>query len=73
MVDKYTHRKNFKTLKLVLQDSFKNLGIESKLREQKLLSVWNEVVGDKIASIAQPDYIRFKVLFVNVADPIWIQ
>lgn len=72
-MDKDSYKKKFKTLKVVLQDSFKNLGIDSKLKEQEFLSAWDDVVGDKIASIAQPDYIRFKILFVNVADPIWIQ
>ncbi len=72
-MDKNSYKKKFKTLKVVLQDSFKNLGIDSKLKEQEFLSTWDDVVGGKIASIAQPDYIRFKILFVSVADPIWIQ
>ncbi len=69
---KKTPRKKLSPLGKVLSRSFKSLGIESNFAKQKLLNSWEEVVGKQISSISQPEYFKFRTLFVNVCDSNWI-
>ncbi|MEW6501583.1 MAG: DciA family protein [Thermodesulfobacteriota bacterium] len=54
-----------------------NLSLEKKWRERlgmhALFLFWNEVVGEEIATRAQPTIIRGTVLWVEVSDPVWLQ
>jgi predicted nucleic acid-binding Zn ribbon protein len=34
---------------------------------------WEEVVGPQIATVAHPEGVRTRVLFVTVTDAIWLQ
>jgi hypothetical protein len=34
---------------------------------------WKEIVGAQIAAVARPEAMRARVLFVAVADAIWLQ
>ena len=52
-------------------DSLKSLKLEDKLMEQRALMVWDEVVGDQVAAAAQPEFIEYGNLFVNVKSPVW--
>lgn len=35
--------------------------------------IWEELVGEQIAAVAQPEVIREGVLWLRVADPVWRQ
>ncbi|RMF88023.1 MAG: DUF721 domain-containing protein [Nitrospinota bacterium] len=56
-----------------IQPCLKILGLETKLKEAKLLQLWEEVVGPQVAPYAQADEYKGGTLFVKVANPIWLQ
>lgn len=56
-----------------LQHSIKRLGLERKFKAQQVFQIWDRVVGEQIAAMAQPQEIRFKTLYVQVAEAIWLQ
>lgn len=55
------------TLQLLLQQ----IGIEHKINQYKVLDLWPELVGKKIADIANAERIRDKVLYVKVKSMTW--
>jgi hypothetical protein len=57
----------------LLSAVFENRKWRSKLELHKVFEFWNRTVGKDIAAISQPSLIRGRVLWVKVADPIWMQ
>jgi len=47
--------------------------IEKGLEEHKALSVWAEVVGEKIADNTEVESIESGVVLVHVKTPVWRQ
>ena len=47
------------------------LGIAEKLREQRVLSLWEEIVGKDIASVTQVEGFRWGQLTVSVQNPTY--
>ena len=45
----------------------------SKLELHRVFEFWDETVGRDIAAVAQPSLIRGHVLWVKVADQVWMQ
>ena len=45
----------------------------SKLELHRVFQFWNSAVGKEIAAVAQPSLIRGHVLWVKVADSVWMQ
>jgi predicted nucleic acid-binding Zn ribbon protein len=45
----------------------------SKLELHRVFEFWDSIVGRDIAAVAQPSLVRGRVLWVKVADPIWMQ
>ena len=66
-------RKKLSHLGKILNRSFKKLGIDLKITQQNVLDKWLEIVGEPIDSISKPQYFKFRTLFVNVSDPMWLQ
>ena len=52
---------------------FQNKKWHSKLELHRVFEFWNETVGRDIAAVAQPSLIRGHVLWVKVADHVWMQ
>ena len=53
-----------------------SLGLAKKLREQRVLSlweeiVWEEIVGKDIAAVTQAEGFRWGQLFISVQHPAW--
>ena len=48
-----------------------SLGIEDRLKEQSVLSIWPEVVGENFAAVTQADAIKRGELFVSVVHDAW--
>ena len=69
---KKSPRRKLFPLGTILNRSFKNLGIDFKIAQQKVIDNWSKIVGEQIDSISKPDHFKFRTLFVNVADPIWL-
>lgn len=62
-----------KLLRSILEDTLKSLGIKTTMKGYSLWGAWREIVGDSIASNAQPTAIRNRILFIEVSHPTWIQ
>jgi len=60
-------------LSRLLSTVFENRKWRSKLELHRVFEFWNTTVGKEIAAVAQPSLIRGCVLWVKVADPIWMQ
>ena len=48
-----------------------SLGLAEKLREQRVLSLWEEIVGEDIAAVTQAEGFRWGQLSVSVQNPTW--
>ena len=48
-----------------------SLGLAEKLREQRVLSLWEEIVGEDIAAVTQVEGFRGRQLTVSVQNPTW--
>ena len=48
-----------------------SLGLAEKLREQRVLSLWEEIVGEDIAAVTQVEGFRWGQLTVSVQNPTW--
>lgn len=57
----------------LLSTVFENKKWRGKLELHRVFELWNRIVGQDIAAIAQPSLIRARVLCVKVADPVWMQ
>ena len=57
----------------LLLDVFENKKWQSKLELHRVFEFWNSIVGSEIAAIAQPSLIRGHVLWVKVAESVWMQ
>jgi len=55
------------TLKSLLQ----HIGIEQKINQCKVLDLWPEFVGEKIADITHAERIKDKILYVKVKSMTW--
>ena len=55
------------TLKMLMQ----SLGIEKQVEQYKIFDVWNEVVGQQVAKVAQPERLQNGVLIVAVNNAPW--
>ncbi len=56
----------------ILNKSFKNRGIDFKITQQKVIDHWLDIVGEPIDSVTKPRYFKFRTLFVNVSDSMWL-
>ena len=57
----------------ILQKALKRHHIPLRLEDQGLQKIWLEVVGPKTAAYTRPDAIKRDILFVKVANSVWMQ
>jgi len=62
---------SIKAVGAAIQDLLENLGIERKIKEYDAVLRWNEVVGEKIASVTEAVKIEKGVLVVRVQNGPW--
>jgi predicted nucleic acid-binding Zn ribbon protein len=55
----------------ILTKNLKNLGIERRLKEENIVLNWSRLVGERIASKANPLRVRDSILFVSVENASW--
>lgn len=60
-----------KSLGTSLEILFDKLGIERKVLQQRIISDWSNLVGDKINDVAKAERITDDVLFVRVKSMPW--
>ncbi|HOZ20235.1 MAG TPA: DUF721 domain-containing protein [bacterium] len=47
------------------------LGLEQRLKQQRVIEEWPQLVGEKIGKISRPDHLQEGVLYVRVASMTW--
>lgn len=57
----------------LLETVFKDHPLEKRIHEGRIWQVWEEAVGQKIASRAQPVKLANGILTVAVSSPSWMQ
>ena len=66
-------RKEPSTVGEILGHYLDQSGLRPRIREQKILDVWNQLVGKAIAEVSQPVRVRNRSLQVKVTHPVWMQ
>ena len=61
------------TLGEILGRYLEQSGLRPRIREQKVLDAWNQLVGEAIAEVTQPVRVRNRSLLVKVIHPVWMQ
>lgn len=62
-------RRKVRSIQELLPEILRHEGLETPLRQQRLLSSWNEVVGATIAQYTGKPFIKNQTLFVKVNNP----
>ena len=57
----------------VLQSALGKNGLDKKLARYRFVLHWDEIVGERIARLAQPECLRDGALIVRVNDSAWAQ
>lgn len=57
----------------LLSAVFQSKKWHSKLELHRVFAFWDATVGREIAAVAQPSLIRGQILWVKVADSVWMQ
>ena len=63
-------RTNSQPLKDVINDYLRALGIDTKIKEVRLIRNWEEVIGKTVAKSTQNIYIKNRILFVHLNSSI---
>jgi predicted nucleic acid-binding Zn ribbon protein len=66
-------QKRFARVGELLPAVLKSIGLDRKLKQQEILTIWPEVVGADIAAKTQAVKVDKGVLFVRVDHSAWIQ
>lgn len=64
---------DFEALDSALRYALREMGLEKRIKERQCLLLWDEVVGEKLASVSQAEDIKDGVIFVSANDSIWGQ
>lgn len=48
-------------------------GLDKRLERYEFILRWHEIVGERLAEVSKPEYIRNKVLVVQVLHSVWAQ
>ena len=57
----------------ILPTVLRSIGLDRRLKEQGILAIWPQVVGEDIAARTQPVKIEDGVLYVRVNHSAWMQ
>lgn len=62
-------RRKVQSMQTLLPDFLRRQGLESPLRQRRLLTSWDDVVGEPIARYTSERFIKNQTLFVKVNNP----
>ena len=62
-------RRKVQSIQTLLPDFLRRQGLESPLRQRRLLTSWDEVVGEPIARSPSERFIQNQTLYVKVHNP----
>jgi predicted nucleic acid-binding Zn ribbon protein len=63
-------RTNTQNIGEILRELLKDMNIEHKLQESRIINSWEDLLGTKIARNTSNMYIKGKVLFVYLKSPV---
>lgn len=63
-------RSNVENINEIVSQLLKELQIDHKLKEVRLINSWNEVLGANIARATSKLFIKHRVLFVYLKSPV---
>jgi len=58
-------------LKSALNAALKRAGIDTAVRQNKALFIWEEVVGKAVAKNCTPEEVKHGILIVRALNPVW--
>jgi hypothetical protein len=58
---------------MILPSILKKRNIDKKVREADVFLNYDMIVGDKLAEVSWPIYIRNQILFIGVESSVWSQ
>ena len=61
------------SLKKAIERSFRDLGLQKRLKAEQITALWPKIVGPAVVKIAYPAHFRSGTLFIDVADSAWMQ
>jgi predicted nucleic acid-binding Zn ribbon protein len=67
------NRNRFSRIGDILPAVLKSVGLDKKLKERELLSLWPTVVGEEIAARTRAVRVDRGVLYVQVSHSAWLQ
>lgn len=62
-------RRKVKSIQELLPEILRHEGLETPLRQQRLLSSWDDVIGQPLAQYTGERFIKNQTLFVKVNNP----
>ena len=65
-------QKRFARVGELLPTVLKSIGLGQRLKEQEVLGIWAQVVGEEIAARTQPLRVDKGVLYVRVDHSAWL-
>jgi predicted nucleic acid-binding Zn ribbon protein len=65
--------KRFARIGDILPAVLKSAGLDKKLRDREILTIWPTVVGEEIATRTTAVKIENGVLYVHVEHSVWLQ
>ena len=63
-------RSNVENINVLVSQLLKDLHIDHKLKEVRLINSWNEVLGNNVARATSKLFIKNRVLFVYLKSPV---
>ena len=63
-------RSNVQNIGEVVSQLLKDLRIDQKLKEVRLINSWNEVLGNNVSRATSKIFIKNRVLFVYLKSPV---
>ena len=66
-------RKEFARIGDILPEILKSAGLDKKIRESGILTLWPEVVGEEVAQRTRAVKVDKGILYVNVDHGAWMQ
>ncbi len=54
-----------------LEKMIKKYGLETPIEQNKAIFLWDEIVGEQIASHTEAEKVSYGKLFVKVSSPVW--
>ena len=62
-----------KKIGCILEDCFKDYGIQDPIKRNQALFLWPKIVGDEISKVTEPQRLSKGKLFVKVSNHSWRQ